>query len=80
MVNQVKHVGSDEAISIGELACLVRDIVSPNMAVRFLGTTVDKGSKSWYVTDIVRVRSELGFKVTIPLNQAIQSFVNSIRL
>lgn len=74
---QAYNVGSDVPISIGELAHLVRDLLSPGKPIRFLGIEKDNGIRSRYVPDISRVRNELGLDVTISLKHAIQGVLNS---
>jgi dTDP-glucose 4,6-dehydratase len=71
------NVGSDQAISIADLAKLVAEVLAPKKAVRILGAAqvVDSESKSAvrsiYVPSIERARRELGLKVSISLRQAI---------
>lgn len=67
------NVGSDAAISIADLAHLVRDIVSPGKPVRILGKADANGARSRYVPDIYRARAELGLEVTIQLADAIRT-------
>ena len=65
------NVGSDQAISIAELACLVRDTLAPRKQVRILGKAEFKGVRSRYLPDITRAQKELGVKVNIPLADAL---------
>lgn len=69
------NVGSDEGISVADLAALVRDVLSPGKKVRILGKHEDAQSSSQhrnvYVPSIKRAREELGLNVTIPLRRAI---------
>lgn len=71
------NVGSDQAISIADLAKLVAEVLAPKKAVRILGAAqvVDSESKSAvrsiYVPSIERARRELGLKVSISLRRAI---------
>jgi UDP-glucuronate decarboxylase len=70
------NVGSDEAINVGDLAHLVRDVLSPGKTVRILGKPEDSKSSSQhrnvYVPSIKRAREELGLKVCVPLRDAIR--------
>ena len=67
------NVGSDEAISIADLACLVRDILSPEKVVLIKGEALaDNVSRSRYIPDISKAKNQLGLKVTLPLTQAIR--------
>jgi dTDP-glucose 4,6-dehydratase len=65
------NVGSDEAITIGDLAHLVRDLVSPGKPVRILGEPVDNAERNRYVPDITKIGSDLGLRPSISLEQAI---------
>jgi UDP-glucuronate decarboxylase len=65
------NVGSDQAISIAELACLVRDTLAPRKQVRILGKAEFKGVRSRYLPDITRAQTELGLKVNISLADAL---------
>jgi dTDP-glucose 4,6-dehydratase len=65
------NVGSDQPLSIAELADLVRSVLAPHKAVRVLGTPSAEGTRSCYVPDIRRAKSELGLSVRIPLSEAI---------
>jgi UDP-glucuronate decarboxylase len=70
------NVGSDEAISIAELACLVRDILSPQKQVQVKGEAfADNVNRSRYIPDISKAQNELGLKVTLPLADAIRMSV-----
>lgn len=69
---RVYNVGSDEAISISELAHLVRDIISPHKPVIVLGNTVHGGGGGRYVPDISRAQAELDLRVKIALADAIK--------
>ena len=64
-------VGSDHAVTIRELAHLVRDLLAPEKAVQILGSGQAASSRSRYVPDISKVRRELGLEVHIPLDEAI---------
>ncbi len=70
------NVGSDEGISVADLAALVRDVLSPGKKVRILGKHEDAKSSSQhrnvYVPSIKRAREELGLNVRIPLREAIR--------
>jgi nucleoside-diphosphate-sugar epimerase len=70
---QAYNVGSDEAISIAELAHLVRDLIAPGKTVRLRGIAgADTAVRNRYVPDICKARSELGLQVTTPLADAIR--------
>lgn len=65
------NVGSDQAITIAELARRVIDRIAPGKRVRILGRGDDSG-RSFYVPDISRARG-LGLDVWTTLDQSIDS-------
>lgn len=71
-VGEAYNVGSDEVISIAELAHLVRDILAPEKPVAILGREDPSAPRSRYVPDIRKAHDELGLNVTIPLAEAIR--------
>lgn len=71
------NVGSDQAISIGNLACLVRDIVSPAKPVLIRGNPEQAKARNYYVPNIAKARQELGLEVRISLAEAILHAANS---
>lgn len=66
------NVGSDQVISIAELAHLVRDLLAPGKPVRILGTPQPATARNRYVPDISKARRLHGLTVTIPLAEAIR--------
>jgi dTDP-glucose 4,6-dehydratase/UDP-glucose 4-epimerase len=68
---KVYNVGSDQAISIGDLAALVRDVIAPEKPVRILGQASGQ-PRSIYVPDISCARSDLNLDVWTPLPEAIR--------
>ena len=68
---QAYNVGSDEVISIAELAHLVRDILAPDKPVQVLGHPYTGAARNRYVPDI-RKAQELGLMVSLPLAEAIR--------
>lgn len=72
---QIYNVGSDQAISIRELAYLVRDVLSPHKPVKVLGqpnASVGNAVRNRYVPSIARARQELGLAVWTPLDRSIR--------
>ena len=65
------NVGSDEVISIADLAHLVRDLISPDKPVRILGNVDSLESRNLYVPDISKARCDLGLGVEISLADSI---------
>jgi nucleoside-diphosphate-sugar epimerase len=66
------NVGSDQAISIADLAARVSQRLAPHMPVRFLGQPGAPGTRSWYVPNIDKPRS-LGLNVWTDLDTSIDS-------
>lgn len=64
------NVGSDEAISIRDLACLVRDELKSTGKVKILGDHL-VGAANCYVPNVDRIRKELGVSVKTGLCKAI---------
>jgi dTDP-glucose 4,6-dehydratase len=73
------NVGSDQAISIADLAYLVRDIVSPGKPVRILGKAVGNAERNRYVPDIRKAQRDLGLKCSISLEQSIRDTSEAAR-
>ncbi len=69
---QAYNVGSDEVISIADLAHLVRDILAPDKPVHILGQPDPGAARNRYVPDISKARQQLGLSVTVPLAEAIR--------
>jgi len=67
------NVGSDEVVSISELAHLVRDLLSPEKPVRILGSPQPLGVRHRYVPDIQKIQTLHGLRVSVPLSKAIVS-------
>lgn len=65
------NVGSDEPISIRELAGLVGGLKSPTMAVTVSQPGASTGSPERYVPEIDRARQELELNVAVPLFDAL---------
>ena len=65
-------MGSDEVISIADLAHLVRDILAPDKPVHIIGRPDPGAARNRYVPDISKARQQLGLSVTVPLADAIR--------
>lgn len=68
----VYNVGSDQAISIRDLAYLVRDTLSPEKPVNVRGALDAGVGGDWYVPSIQRARDELGLDIWTSLQDAIR--------
>lgn len=74
------NVGSNQAISIGELAHMVRDIVAPEKKVHIRGVTqANNAQRDRYIPDITKACETLGLAVTVPIQEAIALAANRIR-
>lgn len=69
----VYNVGSDQPVSILELATRVRDLLAPGKPVRVLGTASGNANRNIYVPDISHARTELGLDVWTTLDDAIEA-------
>ncbi len=66
------NVGSDQALSIRQLAETVRDTLSPAQPVRITCSAPDNALRSRYIPAIERARDELGLDAWTPLAEAIR--------
>ena len=66
------NVGSDEVISISDLAKLVRDQIAPHKEVIIRDAVKENSDRNRYVPDIKKAKSELGLRVCTPLTDAIR--------
>lgn len=66
------NVGSDQAITIEELAHLVRDVIRPGLPVRKLGNRGANNSRNRYLPDITRARNELALDISVSLDDSIR--------
>jgi len=76
---QAYNVGSDEAISIADLAHLVRDLVNPAKPVRILGKAADNAERNRYVPDIGKIGRDLGLRPSFSLEQSILDAAEAVR-
>lgn len=68
---QAFNVGSDHALSIAEVARLVRDSLAPDKRVQLLGEPLANGGRHIYVPDISKAQNALGLRVDISLKDSI---------
>jgi dTDP-glucose 4,6-dehydratase len=73
------NVGSDQAVSILELANLVRDLLAPGIPVRIRGALEADHVRKCYIPDISRAKVELGLHVVTPLSDAIIRTAKMVR-
>lgn len=69
---QAYNVGSDQAITIKELAYLVRDTLAPSKPVRILGHASTQNFRNRYVPSIQKARSELDLGLDFSLEESIK--------
>jgi dTDP-glucose 4,6-dehydratase len=69
------NVGSDEAISIADLAYRVRDLLAPSAEVRVAQKPIPGALPQRYVPDVGRAKNELGLKINVSLDEAISRTV-----
>jgi UDP-glucuronate decarboxylase len=67
------NVGSDHAITIADLAHLVRDLVCPSKSIRILDNTTVRADRNRYLPDITKAQSDLDLLVSVPLSAAIKT-------
>ena len=66
------NVGSDVAITLGELAHKVRDIIAPEKRVLILGAGASHGFRNRYIPSIAKVKNEIGLSPTYLLHESIR--------
>ena len=66
------NVGSDQAVSIIDLARLIATSVGSEVSIRILGDRDRIGAGETYVPVVERARNELGLEVTVRLDAAIR--------
>ena len=74
VAGQAYNVGSDEAISIADLAYLVRDILSPDKPVVFKNTGSTFQGRNVYIPDISAAKKDLNLHNTVTLRESIEEF------
>jgi dTDP-glucose 4,6-dehydratase/UDP-glucose 4-epimerase len=76
--NQIYNVGSSNAISIGDLANLVRNTLAYDKKVKFLGLTHNVGNfnRNSYIPNNDKIYKKLGMSEWTTLNQGIKKMAN----
>ncbi|WP_460044944.1 NAD-dependent epimerase/dehydratase family protein [Pseudomonas sp. S2_H01] len=75
---QAYNVGSDQALTITELAQKVLERIAPHKPLRILGSPDSGPVRSWYVPDIQKARG-LGLDVWTSLDRSIDSMAAWVR-
>jgi dTDP-glucose 4,6-dehydratase len=73
------NVGSSQAVSIAELAHEIARLSGSGIAVNIAGSPGASNPVNHYVPDITRARVELGLPPPMPLDQAIQRTLTTLR-
>jgi len=67
------NVGSEEAISLRDLATLVANIAShTSLPIRVFGHSLTGAAPNYFVPDTTLAQQELNLSITVPLEEAIQ--------
>jgi dTDP-glucose 4,6-dehydratase/UDP-glucose 4-epimerase len=76
--NEIYNVGSSQAISIGNLATLVRDLVAPEKEVRFLSLAHDVGnfSRNTYVPNNDKIINRLNLSEWTSLRDGVKKMAS----
>lgn len=73
------NVGSDEAISIHDLAKLVRDVIAPSKPI-VIGRSSEKSEcRNLYVPDITKAKEKLGVTIETPLVDALKKVAQILK-
>ncbi len=73
------HVGSEEAVTMAELAALVGSSITPTQPIRIHGKPDPTRSLDRYVPSTQRIRDELGVVTTIPIAEGIKRTLASMK-
>jgi dTDP-glucose 4,6-dehydratase len=73
------NVGSDEAISIKELATTIKSLINPDIEIEILGHTDDTAPANRYVPNIDLLKKELNFNPTTKFADAVIEMANYYR-
>ncbi len=74
------NVGSNEEITIGDLARTIARLADSGARVRVLGDSTLVGVGASYVPDVTRAKAELGLAVTVHLEEALRRTVDWYRI
>ena len=74
------NVGSDEVISVADLAYLVRDLIAPEQHVRIIGKCDPMQLRNRYVPDIRKVTQELGLNVNTSLVDSLHRTIEGLQI
>lgn len=73
------NVGSDQAISIADLAALVRDTLAPDMSIRILGTPDAQRPRHMYIPNTDKINRHLGLRAGTTLKDSILNTAHAAR-
>jgi dTDP-glucose 4,6-dehydratase len=67
------NVGSDQAISISELAHRVRDLLAPKLSINILDNSRDPHGRNRYIPNIDKAKTQLGLRLEYSVEDGILS-------
>lgn len=77
VAGQAYNVGSDQAITISELANLIRNLLAPGKPVRVACASTSQNFRNRYIPSITKARNELGLNISYELKDAIRNAANN---
>jgi len=72
---QIYNVGSDDSVTIFDLANRIADNFQPRPQVHIFYPSVEQKNPNWYVPSINKARSELGLQPWVPLDESIRKTI-----
>ena len=73
---QIYNVGSDHAVSIFELAHVIRDLLSPDKEILVLGQNNSTPHRNCYVPNIEKIYHHFGLK---PRYSLVESILHTVK-
>lgn len=80
VAGEAYNVGSDEAVSIKDLAELVRSLIAPEKAVVISGNQQADNNRRRYIPDITKSRVNLQLNIEVSLKAAIENTANAVKI
>lgn len=79
--SDILNTGSDEAISILELAEKIKFLANSNSNIKVLGeknVSLSNPLRNFYIPDITRAKKELNLTIKCKLNESVKKYLNSL--